>query len=588
LEHLAEKTRILITSDFSNLYEFDHIYIMHEGCIVRRGTYTELRNSKVLQRLQDIFNKENNSIIKLKDGLPLDVAFHEPVIEGPLDTSSEFHSITREEIGFSDEIKEDLANSEMSFELQPLNLSQRHLISEGEELSSEDQNLQGTNNSNMKNLLSLGGSFNVIKIFFCIFLAIILTYGSLYWIELWSNTITKENGVVNRDDENYFLAKVLLSAIAISGFLLFYALIICSKGICTDIARVQYKMLRAILRTEIQKTDSLGQYLNIFLINLNKMDAFFLKDMRKLIWKGLILVVNMIFIIYFGSWWALIAIAILILITCAVLGYFKPIYADIVDYKKRNQQSLITRVGDLLTGLTCVRGMRLQDKIITEFNKNIELSTKDFILNSGAQMWLTIRLSISCLPIIFAGIFPYISHGSQVGLSGSACGLLLLLLLHLDKNLMNFIFEFIKVEVKSDDILEFHNVTILSYENNYKTKNLAILQRLENWPRQGYISFKNFSLKYAPNKPFILKDVNLHINPSEKIAIVGKSNSGKTSLLLSIMRFLEPALGKIEIDEISISEVGFDDLRHKILYIPSRPILIDGSIKDNRSRRKMF
>jgi ABC-type multidrug transport system, ATPase and permease components len=35
------------------------------------------------------------------------------------------------------------------------------------------------------------------------------------------------------------------------------------------------------------------------------------------------------------------------------------------------------------------------------------------------------------------------------------------------------------------------------------------------------------------------------------------------------MRFLEPALGKIEIDEISISEVGFDDLRHKILYIPS-------------------
>lgn len=138
--------------------------------------------------------------------------------------------------------------------------------------------------------------------------------------------------MVNRDDENYFLAKCLLSAIAISGLLLFYALVICSKGICTDIARVQHKMLRAILRSEIHKTDSLAQYLNTFLISLNQIDAFFLKDMRKLVWKALILVVNLTFIICYGSWWVLTTIAIWVLITCAVFKYFKPIYEDIASY----------------------------------------------------------------------------------------------------------------------------------------------------------------------------------------------------------------------------------------------------------------
>ena len=60
------------------------------------------------------------------------------------------------------------------------------------------------------------------------------------------------------------------------------------------------------------------------------------------------------------------------------------------------------------------------------------------------------------------------------------------------------------------------------------------------WPFQSKIEMKNLSLKYSQNSALVIKDISFDIRESEKVAIVGRSGAGKTSIVMSLFRILEP------------------------------------------------
>jgi ABC-type multidrug transport system fused ATPase/permease subunit len=99
--------------------------------------------------------------------------------------------------------------------------------------------------------------------------------------------------------------------------------------------------------------------------------------------------------------------------------------------------------------------------------------------------------------------------------------------------------------------------------------------------KKGKINFINYSVKYRPDTPLILKNINLEIKPGEKIGVCGRTGSGKSTLLLCLFRILEAHEGKILIDDIDISKVGLEILRKSLTIIPQEPILIEGNIRDN-------
>ncbi|KAJ1788844.1 Multidrug resistance-associated protein 1, partial [Coemansia sp. RSA 2399] len=61
----------------------------------------------------------------------------------------------------------------------------------------------------------------------------------------------------------------------------------------------------------------------------------------------------------------------------------------------------------------------------------------------------------------------------------------------------------------------------------------------EQWPSAGKIEFRNFSMRYREDLELVLKDVNLTINPGEKIGIVGRTGAGKTSLTQALFRLID-------------------------------------------------
>lgn len=111
-------------------------------------------------------------------------------------------------------------------------------------------------------------------------------------------------------------------------------------------------------------------------------------------------------------------------------------------------------------------------------------------------------------------------------------------------------------------------------ENNRSDKHLA--QIIEE------ISFKNVSFSY-PTRPDlqVLKDLNISIKGNSKVALVGPSGGGKSTIFQLLMRFFDVNSGKITLNGVDISEISFYELRKNFAYVSQDPVIFSASAYDN-------
>lgn len=98
---------------------------------------------------------------------------------------------------------------------------------------------------------------------------------------------------------------------------------------------------------------------------------------------------------------------------------------------------------------------------------------------------------------------------------------------------------------------------------------------------RGKIEFKNVSFTYDDTNITALKNVSFSIQPGETLAILGKTGSGKSTILELIGRLYDIEKGEILIDNIPIDQLNLEDLRNAVGYVPQDAFLFSDSIKDN-------
>jgi ABC-type bacteriocin/lantibiotic exporter with double-glycine peptidase domain len=96
----------------------------------------------------------------------------------------------------------------------------------------------------------------------------------------------------------------------------------------------------------------------------------------------------------------------------------------------------------------------------------------------------------------------------------------------------------------------------------------------------GEIEFKDVSFSYDSREP-VLKNISFHVRPGERVAIVGPSGVGKTTLISLILRFYKPSSGEIHFDGRAASEFDVNALRQRIGYVAQNPLLLSGTIMEN-------
>jgi len=119
-------------------------------------------------------------------------------------------------------------------------------------------------------------------------------------------------------------------------------------------------------------------------------------------------------------------------------------------------------------------------------------------------------------------------------------------------------------------------ITKLESEPGYQ----KTAQRLEHWPTNGEIAFTGVSLRYYPEGPIVLKNLNLKIDGRSKIGIVGRTGAGKTSIIAAILRMPE-ATGKITIDGVEVNDLNVHESRKCTSVLNQSPVVFSGSLRQN-------
>ncbi|KAK1228100.1 hypothetical protein PQX77_008871 [Marasmius sp. AFHP31] len=100
------------------------------------------------------------------------------------------------------------------------------------------------------------------------------------------------------------------------------------------------------------------------------------------------------------------------------------------------------------------------------------------------------------------------------------------------------------------------------------------------WPASGELRVETLAARYSPDGPKVLKNISFSVKSGERIGVVGRTGSGKSSLMLSLLRCI-PTEGEVYYDGLPTSKLNLEDVRSNITIIPQMPELISGSVREN-------
>ncbi|XP_068337296.1 ABC transporter C family member 3-like [Pyrus communis] len=102
-----------------------------------------------------------------------------------------------------------------------------------------------------------------------------------------------------------------------------------------------------------------------------------------------------------------------------------------------------------------------------------------------------------------------------------------------------------------------------------------------SWPSHGEVDIRDLQVRYAPHMPLVLRGLTCTFPGGLKTGIVGRTGSGKSTLIQTLFRIVDPCAGQILIDGIDISSIGLHDLRSRLSIIPQDPTMFEGTVRSN-------
>lgn len=101
------------------------------------------------------------------------------------------------------------------------------------------------------------------------------------------------------------------------------------------------------------------------------------------------------------------------------------------------------------------------------------------------------------------------------------------------------------------------------------------------WPTSGRVEFQAVTARYVENGPDILRRISFIARPGERVAIIGRTGSGKSTVARTLIRSTHVASGKVLIDGVDINNIPLKRLRQCITLVPQESVVFSGDIKSN-------
>ncbi|CEG65978.1 hypothetical protein RMATCC62417_02643 [Rhizopus microsporus] len=236
---------------------------------------------------------------------------------------------------------------------------------------------------------------------------------------------------------------------------------------------------------------------------------------------------------------------------------------------------LFSHFTETIVGVTTIRAFGATRQFMQQMLKYIDANSRPFYYTWLVNRWVSIRYAVSGALVNF--ITGTIILLTIKQMNASVAGFCLSFVLLFTDQMFWGIRRYTNLEMAFnavERVVEFMEI-------EQEPPAITDVRPPPGWPTQGAIEVKDLEVRYAADLEPVLRGLTFSVKAQEKVGIVGRTGSGKSTMALSFFRFVEATKGSIVIDGIDIKDLGTEDLRSNLTIIPQDPTLFSGTLRSN-------
>ncbi|XP_030470126.2 ABC transporter C family member 10-like [Syzygium oleosum] len=282
-------------------------------------------------------------------------------------------------------------------------------------------------------------------------------------------------------------------------------------------------------------------------------------------------------ILAFLTWPVLFVIIPMIYLTLIIQKYYYASSNELMRLNGTTKSTLASHLTESIAGVMTIRAFGQEDRFFSRSLCLIDANASPYFHSVSANEWLIQRLEVLCAIVLTSSALAitFLDLGSS---SSGYVGMALAYGLSLNV----FLVDSVQFQCSLSNLIV--SVERLEQYMHIQSEAPEVIndsRPVPDWPSSGNVEICDLKVRYRPDSPLVLHGITCTIKGGHKIGIVGRTGSGKTTLISALFRLVEPTDGKIIVDGLDITTIGLHDLRSHFGVIPQDPTLFGGTVRYN-------
>ncbi|GLI60927.1 hypothetical protein VaNZ11_003158 [Volvox africanus] len=266
--------------------------------------------------------------------------------------------------------------------------------------------------------------------------------------------------------------------------------------------------------------------------------------------------------------------------------YFRRSSIELQRIESVTRSPVYANFAETMSGLDTIRAYHMQERFKERHEAMVDTNATAYYNARVADEWLSLRLDLIGSIIVLSVALLNVGISSVKSMSPALVALALAEAIDLTSFLNYAVKVSALVESRYNAVERLLKYAQLEPEETREAARKGSpshhsLVLSPCWPATGELEFCNVWMSYRPGLAPVLQGVTFKVDNGEKIGIVGRTGSGKSSLVVALFRLVEPQQGRILLDGVDLRALGLGTARTALSAIPQEPVLFSGTVRSN-------
>ncbi|GAB1222472.1 hypothetical protein ENUP19_0112G0016 [Entamoeba nuttalli] len=398
------------------------------------------------------------------------------------------------------------------------------------------------------------------------------------FLTTWGRSIRPKLGLPQGNREEFkkfcytFIAD-FLGVYATELFIIFF---------CVNVSRsLHKKLIHKLLKAKLGFFDvtPMGRILNYFSRDFHQIDFSLPYYVEPLLSNVSTIVITVITITKASIYLVIFALVIAAIFVAFYIFTVKPVI-EMQRLEGVSRSPIFVHFDQTLMGLSTIRVSNGQNEFKLKLIDKIKNNAMALYTCKMAKYWYLQRMDWIGAAISIITVIVIVITKLRASMDASIAGTALTNITNIPTAITNFAMSLIEIETIMQST---ERVLLINKVRNEESERVKenYEQPPDEWPSKGDVKFENYKFRYRRGLPLVLKGINASIEDKEKIGVVGRTGSGKSTLMAGLFRIEEPAGGRILVDGVDITKVPLHILRNRMCILPQEATMFSGTVRDN-------